>query len=234
MTFLPVSPPRTNPADGPICARVTGVVLAGGAGRRMGGVDKGLCLLDGQPLALRTLQRLQRQVGAIAISANRHHDIYAQWCARVWPDDDRATPAGPSANPVFDGPLAGVRIALARSQTPLVQLAACDTPFFPNDLVATLHAAMDDTLDAVIPATIDEQGRRWTHPTFALLRRSLLPSLEAFLASGERKFMLWLQAQRHTVCDLPDHAAFHNFNTPQDLADFERDVTPAARPPAPA
>lgn len=210
------APAAAAPRGAP-CADTTGVILAGGQARRMGGADKGLQTLGGQPLALLALRRLRPQVAHVAISANRNLQAYRQWCPQVWPDD-----GFDARQPRFEGPLAGMLAALARSGTPFVQLAACDTPFFPLDLAARLRARLEagqagQPLDVALPATVDEDGVAWRHPAFALLRRELLPSLHAFMARGERKAMRWIEQQRHAVLAFPEQAAFANFNTPEDL-----------------
>jgi molybdopterin-guanine dinucleotide biosynthesis protein A len=204
----------------------TGVVLAGGQGRRMGGRDKGLQLLAGQPLALRTLERLRPQVGRLAISANRHREQYRQWCAEVWSDLD-FEPAAPR----YQGPLAGVLAALQHAETPLVQLAACDCPDFPLDLARRLRQRLergtaDGGLDLVLPLSVEADGQRQLQPTFALLRRTLLPSLRDFMAGDERRLMRWMGQQRHALLEFVEPAAFRNYNHLADL-------TEAAKPPMP-
>ncbi|ROR18132.1 molybdenum cofactor guanylyltransferase [Comamonas sp. BIGb0124] len=218
----PAAPSVTRQTD------VTGVILAGGEGRRMGGLDKGLQPLHGQALARHCATRLAPQVAVLALNANRHLDQYAAWGWPVWPDArvQAASPASrPSAPesrsseppPRHDGPLAGLLTALSHAATPLVQVAACDTPLFPHDLVATLHRALHEAeADIALPCTRDADGRTWQHPTFALLRTALCPSLQAYLAAGDRQMMRWLASHRHVQVELP-HDAFRNFNTLADL-----------------
>lgn len=210
-------------ATHPCLNDTTGVILAGGQGRRMGGLDKGLQSLDGQPLAWRTLERLRPQVGHLAISANRHHEIYRQWCDTVWSDLDFD-----SRSPSYQGPLAGLLAALTHARTPLIQLAACDTPFFPLDLAQRLRARLDagssdggpeGELDLVLPVSIAADGRPWPQPTFALLRRRLLPALRDFMTRDERRLMRWMGQQRHALLEMPEHEAFRNYNHPEQLTE---------------
>lgn len=203
--------PSFRPPGGsgePLAADITGLVLAGGLGRRMGGVDKGLQSFQGQPLAARALQRLAPQVGAVAVNANRHHDVYAAWGAPVWPDaDDR-----------FAGPLAGLLAGLSRAGTDWLVCVPCDCPHFPLDLVQRLAAHAADA-DVVMPVTVDAtSGRRQPEPVFSLVRRSLRDDLQRFLAEGGRRFETWAARGRCVQVVFPDAAAFANANTLQDLA----------------
>lgn len=181
---------------------VTGVVLAGGEGRRVGGVDKGLLTFEGQALALGALQRLRPQVGPLAVSANRNLQTYAGFGVPVWPDER----AG------FEGPLAGWLAALRHCRTPWMASVPCDVPGFPLDLVARLGSGVDDSTDVVIATA----GGR-PHPVFALMRASLAPRLEAALHQGERRVMGWVLAQRHAEVDFPAAEDFRNLNSPRDF-----------------
>jgi molybdenum cofactor guanylyltransferase len=200
--------------------QVCALVLAGGEGRRMGGVDKGLQLLDGIPLARHALQRLQSQtLGAprtLAINANRNQALYASWDVPVWAD----------AVGGFAGPLAGFHTALAQCAATHDYLLTvpCDSPLFPLDLLARLaHAlaaghvpiAMASAPDGPQDPTLRRQ------PVFCLLRTSLLPSLEQYLQEGGRKIDAWtqVQGQIEVAFDRPhdDPRAFFNANTLAEL-----------------
>jgi molybdopterin-guanine dinucleotide biosynthesis protein A len=184
---------------------VTGVILAGGAGRRMGGVDKGLQELDGQPLVQRVLVRLAPQVDSVLISANRNRERYARLGCPVLGD----------TIPGYAGPLAGLQAALAHAVTPLLVSAPCDSPFLPADLVGRLHAAFE--ANAADLAVARAGGR--VHRAFCLLRRELLPGLDAFLAGGERRVGLWHASLKVVEVDFDDEAeAFANVNTLEDLS----------------
>ena len=188
-------------------ATITGVILAGGQGRRMGGADKGLQELGGRPMAAHVLERLAPQVGAVLISANRNLERYAELGCPVLPDTLHG----------YAGPLAGLQAALAQATTPLLVTAPCDSPFLPADLVARLHDGL--VAQQAELAVACAAGR--THRAFCLLRRELLPGLDAFLAAGERRVGLWHASLKVAEVDFSDEAAaFGNINTPEDLAQF--------------
>lgn len=195
---------------------ITGLVLAGGRGARMGGLDKGLQSFHGVPLALHALRRLQPQVGRVLLSANRHLDVYAAFGVPVWPDalDD------------YSGPLAGFLAGLAHCETPWLLAVPCDTPLFPADLATRLAtAAAREGADLALPAapeTDDSGAVQWRRqPALCLLRASLKNSLERYLAGGGRKIGAWAAQQRCAVVpfDAPgdDAQAFCNANTFADL-----------------
>ncbi|GAD23993.1 molybdenum cofactor guanylyltransferase MobA [Acidovorax sp. MR-S7] len=191
---------------------ITGLVLAGGRGTRMGGVDKGLQPFRGTLLALHALRRLQPQVGAVALNANRHLAEYAAFGTPVWPD----TLAG------HPGPLAGFVAGLERCGTPWLLTVPCDTPLFPPDLAARLaQAAARTGAGAVLAA--DAGGL--PQPVFCLLRAALLPDLRQFVAGGGRKVRQWAARHGGTLAafDQPgdDPRAFDNANTLAELHALE-------------
>ena len=193
-------------------ADITGLLLAGGAGRRMGGVDKGLQILDGRPLAVHVLQRIRPQVSSVFISANRHLDRYAALGHPVLAD--------PRFDGEYQGPLAGMLAGLRACPGEWLQCVPCDVPQLPLDLCQRLVASLAPGVQAVWPLTQDA-GQARSQPAFALLHRSLASSLERYLASGERRVESWLRAQTHIQADfsLPgDAAAFANLNTLADLS----------------
>ncbi|RCW67460.1 molybdenum cofactor guanylyltransferase MobA [Pseudorhodoferax soli] len=191
---------------------ITGLVLAGGRGSRMGGVDKGLQNHRGMPLALHALLRLQPQVGTSMVSANRNLSAYEAMGVPVWPDSVEG----------YAGPLAGLLTGLEHAETPWLVTVPCDTPDFPTDLVERLAAAaVAQDAEIAMAATL-EDGRLRAQPVFCLLRTELVESLVAFLHTGERKFGLW--ADRHRKIELPfdDTAAFFNANTLQELQQLQQ------------
>jgi len=188
-------------------ADITGLVLAGGRGSRMGGVDKGLQPYQGRPLVQHALQRLAPQVGTLMINANRNLDSYAALGVPVWPD----TLGG------YPGPLAGLAAGLAHCRTPYLVSVPCDSPHFPTDLVARLAAALAQDEAQIAMAAAVEDGALRTQPVFCLLQASLLPSLLAFLHSGQRKVDRWTATHRCVEVTFDDAAAFFNANTPADL-----------------
>ncbi|HTR07743.1 MAG TPA: molybdenum cofactor guanylyltransferase MobA [Paraburkholderia sp.] len=196
---------------------ITGLVLAGGRGQRMGGADKGLQMLHGTPLAAHVLARLAPQVGALAISANRNREAYAAlgapWHASILGD----------TLPDFPGPLAGLLAGLLAARTEWLLTAPCDSPWLPADLAARLgNAALAQRADIVTATTTNAEGVVSLHPVFALVRTSLAGDLAAFLEAGERKVRAWYA--RHTAAEVAfaDEHAFYNINSLQELAELER------------
>ena len=190
---------------------ITGLILAGGRGSRMGGVDKGLQNHQGIALALHALLRLGPQVGHVIINANRNLGAYESFGAPVWPD-----PVGE-----FAGPLAGFLAGLEHCETPLMMSVPCDTPNFPADLAARLAAALDAAGAELAYAITLEDGREQPHPVFCLMKSALSESLIAFLHGGGRKIDAWF-AQHHAVTvRFDDASAFFNANTAAELATLQ-------------
>jgi molybdopterin-guanine dinucleotide biosynthesis protein A len=181
---------------------ISGIVLAGGQGRRMGGVDKGLQPLRGKPMVAWVLARLAPQVGEIIINANQNAETYAKFGHRVIADDI----AG------FAGPLAGLHAGLKAASHPLVVTVPCDSPFLPADLVFRLHSSLKEN-DLAVAKTGDQ-----AHPVFALVRRNLLENLENFLLQGGRKIDAWYASLKYVEVRFDDEAdAFRNINTREEL-----------------
>lgn len=183
---------------------VTGVILAGGMGRRMGGADKGLVELNGRPMVSQVIARLGPQVAELLINANRNAEQYASFGYRVIAD----VVGG------FAGPLAGLERGLSEARHDLVVTAPCDSPFLPHDLVRRLLGAIDNGATDLAVARTGSQP----HPVFCLCRRSLHPHLSAFLSAGGRKIDAWyatLKVAEVAFDDQPD--AFSNINTRAEL-----------------
>ncbi|MBL8362124.1 MAG: molybdenum cofactor guanylyltransferase MobA [Rubrivivax sp.] len=195
-----------NPAT-PLRADITGVVLAGGRGTRMGGVDKGLQPWHGRPLALHALERLAPQVGALLVNANRHLDAYAAFGVPVCPD----------ATGDHAGPLAGWLAALQACRTPWLVTVPCDSPNFPLDLAGRLAAAVSAEGASLAMAACVEGGDLRTQPVFCLLRASLKDSLARYLAEGGRKVDRWTAQHGCVTVTFADGAAFANANTVEEL-----------------
>ncbi len=189
-------------------AQVTGLVLAGGRGSRMGGVDKGLQSHRGVPLALHALLRLQSQTGATMINANRNLGAYEAFGVPVWPDPIED----------FAGPLAGFLAGLEHCETPYLVTVPCDTPDFPADLVALLTGALAIADAEIAYATTLEDGREQAHPVFCLMQSALSESLVAFIHGGGRKIDAWFARHRAVGVRFDDTAAFFNANTVAELA----------------
>jgi molybdopterin-guanine dinucleotide biosynthesis protein A len=185
-----------------VSGAVSGVVLAGGQGRRMGGVDKGLQPLRGKPMAQWVLERLAPQVDEILINCNQNLDAYARFGYRLVPDEIGG----------FAGPLAGLHASLKAAAHPLVVTVPCDSPFLPSDLVSRLESKLGDNVLAV--AKTGDQP----HPVFSLVRKDVLDNLEAFLRSGGRKIDAWYASLATVEVSFDDEAdAFRNINTLEEL-----------------
>lgn len=189
-------------------ANITGVILAGGRGTRMGSVDKGLVLLDGKPLVEHVLQRLEPQVSSIIISANRNHAEYARYGFPVVSDASTAKDAGP---------LAGILSAMTHAVTDYIVTVPCDTPRLPTDLVTRLFAQL--THDRSL-ACMAHDGAR-SQPIFALLHVSLKDALDRALQAGEYKIAKLLHNCGCSRADFSDCAdCFVNLNTAENIAEF--------------
>jgi molybdopterin-guanine dinucleotide biosynthesis protein A len=198
--------------------RITGLILAGGRGSRMGGVDKGLQNHRGIALALYTLLRLGPQVGHVMINANRNLGAYESFGVPVWPD-----PIGEYA-----GPLAGFLAGLEHCETPLMLTVPCDTPNFPADLAARLAAALDAEGAELAYASTFEDGREQRQPVFCLLKSELSESLVAFLHGGGHKIDAWFAQHRTVAVRFDDASAFFNANTAAELAQLQQPHVPTA------
>ena len=196
---------------------ITGLLLAGGRGSRMGGSDKGLQPFKGTPLALHTLFRLQLQVGHVLISANRNLAAYESLGAPVLQD----------AQADFAGPLAGFLAGLEACETPYLLTVPCDTPRFPQDLAARLMSALlSEDAEIAMPCAREEDGQLRPQPVFCLLRAELVSSLRAFIQAGGRKIDAWTAQHRCALVpfDAPDddRQAFFNANTLAELRQLEQ------------
>ena len=186
---------------------ITAVILAGGKGSRLGGIDKGLVKLNNLPLVQHTVNRIQPQVANIIISANRNIDSYKKLGFPVYEDEITD----------YAGPLAGILKALQHCETEWLLIVPADSPFIPTDLASRLALNIDDA-KIVIP----DDGEH-LHPTFALIHKSQQDSLKNYLEKGERKARAWMQQQPHAIVDFSDQAdAFMNINTEGELKKAEK------------
>lgn len=187
---------------------ITGVVLAGGRGRRMGGRDKGLVEFQGRPLIAWVLDALAPQVDALIINANRNTERYA----------DFGYPVVADGLDGFQGPLAGFASGMAYARTPLILTVPCDGPMLPDDLAVRLRKALDEA-GAEIAVVSDGQRMQ---PVYALLSTGLLSSLQAFLGEGARKIDRWYLRHRSVTVDFSDRPeTFANINSPEDRLEIE-------------
>lgn len=190
---------------------ITGLILAGGRGSRMGGIDKGLQNHHGMPLALHALLRLSPQVGHLLVNANRNLGAYEAMGAPVWPDP----------LPDYAGPLAGFMAGLEHCETPYLVTVPCDSPMFPLDLVQRLaHALEANGADIAMAATL-EDGQLRTQPVFCLMRSAVLESLVHFTQGGQRKIDRWSAMHRCVEVCFDDPQAFANANTLAELQQLQ-------------
>ena len=188
--------------------KITGLILAGGQGSRMGHVDKGLQPFRGKPMVAHVIERFAPQVDELLINANRNLDDYKRFGYRVVPDEIGG----------FAGPLAGLERGLATASNPLVATVPCDSPMLPLDLVARLRVALlANDAQLAVAKTFDQP-----HPVFCLCQTSLAPHLREFLAGGGRKIDRWYGALRVIEVSFDnEETAFRNINTLEELRGFE-------------
>jgi molybdenum cofactor guanylyltransferase len=193
---------------------ITGLVLAGGRGNRMGGVDKGLQLFNGAPLALHAVQRLAPQVGDVMVSANRNLPLYATMGVPVWPDSSEGM-----------GPLAGMLTGLTHCTTPYLATVPCDVPHFPHDLVQRLVTGLQNQKTniamAVTPNDMGQNMELKTQPIFCLMKINVIEDLRHFLNTGQRKVEIWVNMQNHVHVVFERTEEFANANTFDELHQLE-------------
>ena len=199
---------------------VSSIILAGGRATRMGGVDKGLVVLQQEALTAHVIARLKSQVNEIFISANREIETYKTFGYPVLQD----------ANADFIGPLAGFFLGLQNAQYDYVLTVPCDSPLLPLDLAERLLSGMSASGADIAVASSDENS----HPVFCLMKKSMLPSLLAYIERGERKVSAWQKSQQLVEVDFSDCSeAFANLNTFDDLADLELKLNSFSPTPSP-
>ena len=194
-------------------SQITGIILAGGRGTRMGTVDKGLQVFRGAPMALHALMRLAPQVGYVMINANQNIAPYEGFGVPVWQDEMQG----------FAGPLAGLQTGLVHCETDYLVTVPCDSPFLPTDLVARLAAGLEANNADLAVAVTGEGATRQPHPVFCLARASLLPHLTLYLQDGGRKFDGWYASLNTAEVHFEDEQAFRNINTLDELRTLETD-----------
>ncbi|MFK0379219.1 molybdenum cofactor guanylyltransferase MobA [Pandoraea sp. NPDC090278] len=201
---------------------ITGLILAGGRGQRMGGRDKGLQPFAGRPLVEHAIARLHPQVGALLISANRNRDAYAAALADLGTDGADGVISDETQD--FAGPLAGMLAGLRAACTDYVLTVPCDSPYLPDDLGERLCAALNalpqsdpDAPASPRPLAAYAATAQGPHPVFALLHRSLADDLAATLAAGEHRVRAWLARHKAVQVHFGDERPFYNVNTLDDL-----------------
>ena len=186
---------------------ITGLILAGGRGMRMGGVDKGLQTLQGKPMILHVIQRLQPQVDRIMINANQNLDRYREFNFPVCADEKND----------YAGPLAGMQAGLIHCDTAYMLTAPCDTPMLPTDLVTQLATALEKSTADIAVANTKQHDRIQRQPVFCLMKKTVLTDLTAALERGVRKVDLWLAEKNVVDVVFDDETAFTNINTLEEL-----------------
>jgi molybdenum cofactor guanylyltransferase len=194
--------------------KVSALVLAGGEGRRMGGVDKALQVVRGRPMIEHVLERIAPQVDEVIINANRNHDVFTEYvrsgiASKIVSDELSG----------FQGPLAGFYAGLQVVSHPLMITVPCDSPFLPIDLVERMTLAINQQRVSVALAKSSDQ----VQPVFCLMRvtTELRESLRVFLESGQRKIDIWTAQHNHLEVEFDDHHAFANINTPDELQRYQ-------------
>lgn len=192
-------------------SQITGLILAGGRGTRMGTVDKGLQLFRDAPMALHVLMRLSPQVGYIMINANQNIAPYEAFGVPVWQDEMQG----------FAGPLAGLQTGLIHCETDYLVTSPCDSPFLPKDLVERLADGLEQNNADIAVAVTGKGDTKQAHPVFCLVKASLLPHLTLYLQEGGRKFDKWYSSLAVAEVHFDDEDAFRNINTLDDLRKYE-------------
>ena len=187
---------------------ISAIILSGGRATRMNGLDKGLVQLQQKPLIAHVIARLKPQVDEIFINANREIAQYQVFGLPVLKDE----------NEEFIGPLAGFSLGLQHAKHDYVLTVPCDSPLLPLDLVQRLMAALLEHGADIVVASSDSNA----HPVFCLMRKTMLPSLLAYIESGERRVSAWQKSQQYIEVDFSDcNDAFTNLNTFDNLAALE-------------
>lgn len=189
--------------------KITGIVLAGGLSRRMGGQDKGLMTLNGKPMVQHVLDRLKPQVDSLIINTNRELKRYKQFGFPLLTDQFGH----------FDGPLAGIYSAMSQATTQYLLISPCDSPFITDNFVEQLYDACQNNNSL---AAVAHDGIR-IQPVFALIDTQLKDSLKQYLESGQRKLDRWYQQNEAAIVDFSDaKKMFLNINTLEELAKLEK------------
>ena len=198
-------------ADEVVREEVTGIILAGGLARRMGGVDKGLVPINDRPMIAWVIDALRPQVADLLINANRNQDRYGEFGCAVIDDGNRE----------FRGPLAGFARGMQTAKTPWLVVVPCDSPLICDDLVQRLHAALSKESTQIAVA---HDGER-LQPVFAMLHRNLYADLVAYLDGGGRKIDQWYARHGYATADFSDASdTFSNINAPADKQAMEAEL----------
>ena len=188
--------------------KITGVILAGGKARRMGGADKGLILFDGNPLIEHVIKAFEPQVGNLLINANRNYEIYKNYGFDIIRDELED----------YCGPLAGMACALNKTNTPYLVTVPCDTPFISDNLVASLSSSI---LNEKAEISVAHNGDR-LQPVFCMMKKTMIRSINDYLQKGGRKIDQWFEQHSVAIVDLSSNPeCFKNVNSKEDIAILE-------------
>ncbi|MXZ80183.1 MAG: molybdenum cofactor guanylyltransferase [Gammaproteobacteria bacterium] len=193
-------------------SEITGLVLAGGQARRMGGMDKGLLEIDGLTMAERIAGKLSEQCAIVLINANRNTERYRRFGYRVIQDELDG----------FQGPLAGMLSGLRQVGTDWMITAPCDGPFLSDTYARSMLEAAESAGSPIAVASDETR----LQPVYALLHKSTGESLEDYLSSGNRKIDSWYALHRFATVQITDcEDMFENINTPEQLENCRKKVT---------
>lgn len=195
----------------PFKDRVTGIILAGGRGRRMGMRDKGLQPFNGKPMVKHVIDRIAPQVSQLIVNANRNGETYRRFGYPVFSDEPLD----------HSGPLAGFLTGLRHCETPCLVAVPCDTPFLPHELVEKLAFALEKEQADLAVACVRSGDACRIQPVFSLIKKTVRPHLESFLENGGRKIDSWYSTLKTVEVCFNDPHAFENINTPDDLEKFQ-------------
>ena len=208
MNNPPAHPDQPEPGDNLVATNVTGLILAGGRGQRLGGRDKGLVTYRGQPLVAHVASRIAPQVGPLLVSCNRNHEAYAQLGFKTVQD----------TLPGYPGPLAGIAASVDRIATPWMFCCPCDMPHVPTDVVACLQETRAH------PVAYIHDGAR-AQPLVCLIHHEALTSVSRYLQTGGRSVLGWMKQQGATAVtwnsetrQIGTTVPFTNLNNPSDFA----------------
>lgn len=183
---------------------VTGLILAGGAGLRMGGADKGLLAWQGRPLVEHVARTLRNEVDTLLISCNRNREYYSSLADAIVTD----------TRPGYSGPLAGIEAATPLLRSEFLLISPCDTPHLPHDIGSRLLTAMVEAADTTVDISYACDGER-EHYLCAVLRTRILGTLSPELDRGTRAVRHWYRQHRCLAVDFSSQrGCFHNINTP--------------------
>ncbi len=176
------------------------IILAGGEGKRVGGVDKGLIEYRNRALVEHVIDAVSPQTDDLVISANRNTEHYKNYSGKVISDESQQ----------YLGPLAGIAAALPHCAHERVLVVPCDTPFLPGDIIDQFLSDQPDK-----NLYIAESDNK-LQPVM-LMHKTLLDSIRHSLDNGELRLMFWVKSQQPEIVIFKDDVAFKSFNNTDDF-----------------